>query len=270
MSAKRATTCSRSPSSASSRTETPAARAAASATWTAPSWSVTAVTTLRSVTVSMLLIRSGVVMVGPHQRRAAGSSIAPGPAAPRPGRAAAPYAGGSSSTRTCSSSACAPPPTAPSPSSVGVPTPAVKLPSDAPPTAAPVSAGWPRRAAIAEARAKSAADERGLQRRPVRPAEHLDDRAPGSTGRRARSARSTRSCSASGADADVDGERARGRARCWSWCPTSRAVGVTVVPAAGSARAATASTWWASSTVALTPRSGSSPACAARPVTRTS
>ena len=42
--------------------------------------------------------------------------------------------GTSSSSRTCSSSACAPPPTAPSPSSVGTPMPAVKLPSEPPPT----------------------------------------------------------------------------------------------------------------------------------------
>ena len=40
----------------------------------------------------------------------------------------------------------APPPTAPRPSSVGTPMPAVKLPSDAPPTAIPTSrSGWPGR-----------------------------------------------------------------------------------------------------------------------------
>ena len=52
--------------------------------------------------------------------------------------------------------------------------------------------------------------------------------------------------------------------------PDDSAVGVTVVPSAASASPATASTWCASSTVALTPRSGSSPACAARPTARTS
>ena len=52
--------------------------------------------------------------------------------------------------------------------------------------------------------------------------------------------------------------------------PARITVGVTVVPRAGSASAETTRAWWASSRVALTPSSGSSPACAARPSTRTS
>ncbi len=52
--------------------------------------------------------------------------------------------------------------------------------------------------------------------------------------------------------------------------PADATVGVTVVPSSGRASAAIASTWWAASTSALTPFSGSSPACAARPCTTTS
>src|SRR5690606_34911821 len=46
-------------------------------------------------------------------------------------------------TSTCSSSPWAPPPTAPRPSSVGTPSPAVKLPSEAPPTPTAVSGALP-------------------------------------------------------------------------------------------------------------------------------
>ena len=52
--------------------------------------------------------------------------------------------------------------------------------------------------------------------------------------------------------------------------PALATVGVTVVPSSGRASSTMASTWWAASTRALTPFSGSSPACDARPWTTTS
>ena len=47
--------------------------------------------------------------------------------------------------------------------------------------------------------------------------------------------------------------------------PPSTTVGVTLVPLAASASSSTLNTWWASSTVALTPSCGSTPAWAALP-----
>ena len=62
---------------------------------------------------------------------------------------------------TCSWSACGPPPTAPRPSRVGVPTPAVRFPSDAPPTATPRSGSSPSRPATRWAVANRSADAAG-------------------------------------------------------------------------------------------------------------
>ena len=89
------------------------------------------------------------------------------------------------------------------------------------------------------------------------------------TGASARSAASTRSCSAivrarTSTKTDADAGTVL------VVVPDVATVGVTVVPWSGSASSVIASTVWASSTVALTPRSGSRPAWAARPVTTTS
>ena len=89
-------------------------------------------------------------------------------------RAVAP---GSSAINTCSWSACAPPPTAPRPSRVGVPTPAVKLPSDPPPTAAAVNGGRPEFAREHGGPVEQPRRRVGRQRRAVEPARHVQ---PGS------------------------------------------------------------------------------------------
>src|SRR3984885_7082659 len=174
---------------------------------------------------------------------------------------------GNSATRTCSSSACAPPPAAPSPSSVGVPTPAVKFPSDAPPTAAAVRGASPSSAASRPARSNSSADagaDSGARFGPPL----TWSTASGTTGSSDRIAASTRACSAlSHIRTSPANEPTAGTVL--DVVPDDSAVGVTEVPRSGSPNPATASTWWASSTVALTPRSGSSPACAARPTART-
>ena len=85
---------------------------------------------------------------------------------------------GSSATSTCSSSAWAPPPTAPSPSNVGVPTPAVKLPSDPPPTATPVNEGRPSWTDERPGPLEQVGRRGQRQRRAVRSAGHLQ-RGPG-------------------------------------------------------------------------------------------
>src|SRR5690554_6709572 len=168
---------------------------------------------------------------------------------------------------TCSSAACAPPPTAPRPSSVGTPIPAVKLPSDAPPTAASVSGGRPSLAATSLACWNSAADAvRSSGARLAPPV--TSTTAPGTTARKPWSAESTRACSAAvHILTSTDTDASAGTVLVV--VPDSSTVGVTVVPRSGSAKAAMASTWWASSTDAFTPSSGSRPAWAARPCTVT-
>lgn len=88
--------------------------------------------------------------------------------------------------------------------------------------------------------------------------------APARTGRSDRIAASTRSCSAAVhiRPSTVNDPLA---GTVLIVVPADSIVGVTVVPAAAEDSAATAWTWCASSIVAFTPRSGSSPACAARP-----
>ena len=93
--------------------------------------------------------------------------------------------------------------------------------------------------------------------------------APGSAGASARRPASTLSSSACD-QARTSTAKRPAAGTVLDVVPAVTAVGVTVVPAASSARAATRWTWWASSTVALTPFSGSSPAWAARPTTSTS
>ena len=150
---------------------------------------------------------------------------------------------------------------------MGVPTPAVKLPSDAPPTATPVGAGSPAAAAIREARAKRSADSAPSRGGRLIPPS-ISTAASGSTGARARRAASTRCCSATvRARTSTANDASAGTV--FRVVPATASVGVTVVPTAGSPSAATASTWCASSTEAFTPFSGSRPACAARPFTST-
>jgi Fusaric acid resistance protein-like len=101
---------------------------------------------------------------------------------------------GRPATMTCSSSAWAPPPTAPSPSSVGQPMPAVKFPSEAPPTAAPRTS-MPILAPIAWARPNRSAAAAGSSGGRLGPPS-TSRRAPGTVGVSPRISSSTLSCAA--------------------------------------------------------------------------
>ena len=142
---------------------------------------------------------------------------------------------------------------------MGTPTAAVKLPSLPPPTATPTSVG-----SILRASGNSAADaDSGIGGRLIAPTTSIV--ASGPTAASAAIAASTaffspRRCTrTSTIDAGLGGHDVVGRA-------ARATVGVTVVPARPSPKPAITSTWCAASISALTPFSGSSPACAARPV----
>ena len=134
----------------------------------------------------------------------------------------------------------------------------------APPTAAADGLRQTQPPASARARSNSAADAAASSGGRLGPPVISND-APGTTARSERRARIDPGLLREGRGRGRRRRTTPRRGRCWSWCRPRITVGVTVVPAGGSASAATTSAWCASSTVALTPSSGSSPACAARP-----
>src|SRR5207253_1978555 len=88
------------------------------------------------------------------------------------------------------------PPTAPRPSRVGTPAPAVKLPSDPPPTSAPVRGGRPRSAATVAARSNNDRDAEAGNGGRLGPPVTLTA-VPSTAGRSDRTAASTLCCSSS-------------------------------------------------------------------------
>src|SRR5207245_2504033 len=160
----------------------------------------------------------------------------------------------------CSESACAPPPSGPSPSSVATPMAAVKLPSLPPPVLVSVSgkptspasrcASWARRM-VPALRSIGGRSTPPLTRR----------RAPASFGCRSLMAPTTRSASEARAKRTSISARACA-ATTLGRVPPSITPTLMVVPAAGSLSALRASTCCASSSIALIPFSGSTPAWA--------
>ncbi|GAB3856991.1 hypothetical protein GCM10027610_092630 [Dactylosporangium cerinum] len=139
------------------------------------------------------------------------------------------------------------------------------MPSEPPPTASPTSGGSPSSRPTRWARANIAADaDAGIAGRDG--PSSTSSSAPGSTGRRPRSAASTRASSA-GSNARASTLSRAPAGTVLLVVPALESVGVTVV-SGGAPSAAIRSTWCASSIPALIPRCGATPACDARPVTR--
>src|SRR5579864_4316509 len=167
---------------------------------------------------------------------------------------------------TCSSTEWAPPPTAPRPSRVAV-VRLVVLPSEAPP-AVPWPSGRPswRAAASAvhqRARLAGVAMSGGRSMAPV-----TSRRVPGRVGGRPRMAASSAGASSSESTRTSTTALASGGTTLPRRPPDTTPT-LTEMPRAGSARAWRRWMTWESSSTALAPRSGSRPACAARPRTVT-